>query len=85
MITLKDCLCLLAIFVAYGLVGRLDYDDAIRLEQIRQERARAQCPPGAMPADREAVAPRNAVLRDPPGPADSGPPNDGTRCAPPAF
>ena len=34
MITFKDVLCLLAIFVAYGIVGRLDYEDAVGLEQI---------------------------------------------------
>jgi hypothetical protein len=27
MTTFKDVLCLLAIFVAYGIVGRLDYED----------------------------------------------------------
>jgi hypothetical protein len=85
MITLKDGLFLLAIFVAYGLVGRLDYEDAIRLDQIRQERARAECPPEAMPTQHETEAPRNAALRDPPGPADAGPTNDSVRCAPPAF
>jgi hypothetical protein len=40
MITLKDILCLLAILVAYGIVGRMDYEDAIALEQILEERDR---------------------------------------------
>ena len=38
MSTIKDVLCLLAIFVAYGITGRLDYEDAVRLEQTLQER-----------------------------------------------
>jgi len=40
MITLKDILCLLAILVAYGIAGRMDYEDAIALEQILEERDR---------------------------------------------
>jgi hypothetical protein len=46
MTTFKDVLCLLAIFVAYGIVGRLDYEDAVGLEQIRQERLHADLPDG---------------------------------------
>jgi hypothetical protein len=41
--TFKDALCLLAIFVLYGVTGRLDYEDAVMLEQIHQERLRAAC------------------------------------------
>ena len=85
MITVKDGLCLLAIFVAYGLVGRLDYDEALRLEKLRQERARADCLPDAVPRHDASEAPLSTALRDPPGPADAGPPNEGVRCAPPAF
>jgi len=40
MITLKDILCLLAILVAYGIAERMDYEDAIALEQILKERDR---------------------------------------------
>jgi len=32
----KSVLCLLAILVAYGIAGRMDYDDAVMLEQARQ-------------------------------------------------
>lgn len=32
MSTLKDVLSLLAILVAYGIVGRMDHDDAVMLE-----------------------------------------------------
>ena len=31
--TLKDTLCLLAILVAYGIVGRIDRDDAVMKEE----------------------------------------------------
>jgi len=34
----KDILCLLLIFVAYGITGRMDYEDAVALEQIVKER-----------------------------------------------
>ena len=36
MFTFKEALCLLAIVVAYGITGRMDYDDALLLEQPRQ-------------------------------------------------
>ena len=32
----KSVLCLLAILLAYGVAGRMDYDDAVMLEQVRQ-------------------------------------------------
>jgi hypothetical protein len=46
MTTFKDILCLLLIFVAYGITGRMDYEDAVVLEQIVKERDRlvAECP-----------------------------------------
>ena len=43
MSTFKDVLCLLSIFIAYGVTGRLDYEDAVQLEQMRQERRNADC------------------------------------------
>ncbi|MDF3831960.1 hypothetical protein P3W85_03170 [Cupriavidus basilensis] len=61
MITLKESLCLLAIFVAYGVAGRLDYEDAVLLEQLQKERQQADChaisaydaePPRAAAGDR---------------------------------
>lgn len=36
MSTFKDILCLLAIFVAYGITGRMDYDDAVMLEDAQR-------------------------------------------------
>ena len=43
MTAFKDVLCLMAIFIAYGIAGRLDYEDAVLLEQITQERQHAKC------------------------------------------
>ena len=64
MTTIKDVLCLMAIFVAYGIVGRLDYEDAVRMEQIRRERLHADCLT-ATPTDREALARINDLPFDP--------------------
>lgn len=36
MSTLKDALCLLAIFFAYGITGHMDYEDAVMLEETKQ-------------------------------------------------
>ena len=46
MTTFKDILCLLLIFVAYGVTGRMDYEDVVALEQIIKVRDRlvAECP-----------------------------------------
>jgi hypothetical protein len=53
--TLKDILCLLAVLVAYGIVGRMDYDDAVMLEEA--ERA---------PVDRNAADCESEPLRSMP-------------------
>ncbi len=55
MSTFKDILRLLVIFVAYGITGRMDYEDAVALEQVVEERDRliAECPairPEELPA-----------------------------------
>lgn len=55
MSTFKDLLRLLVIFVAYGITGRMDYEDAVALEQVVEERDRlvAECPaiaPEELPA-----------------------------------
>lgn len=42
MSTLKDALCLLAIFIVYGVVGQMDYEDAVAAEEVQQ----ASLPPG---------------------------------------
>jgi hypothetical protein len=36
MVPFKDALCLLAMLFAYGIAGRMDYDDAVMLEQAQQ-------------------------------------------------
>ena len=36
MSTLKDALCLLAIFLAYGITGHMDYEDAVMLKETQQ-------------------------------------------------
>lgn len=47
----KDVLCLLAIFLAYGLAGHLDYQDAIAMEEAMRADAPAPC---ATPLDAAA-------------------------------
>ena len=42
----RDVLCLLAIFVAYGLTGHLDYQDAIAMEEAMREETQ---PPSFVP------------------------------------
>ena len=37
MLTFKEALCLLAIVVAYGITGRMDYEDALLMEQVLQQ------------------------------------------------
>lgn len=64
MTTYKDVLCLLAIFVAYGIVGRIDYEDAAGREQIIKERHHADCLM-TPPADREALTRINDLSFDP--------------------
>lgn len=52
MSTVKDVLCLLAIVVAYGIVGRMDYDDAVMLEEAQRQRTAAtsnDCAPDVEP------------------------------------
>lgn len=65
MTTFKDVLCLLAIFIAYGIAGRMDYDDALRLEQIRQQRRYADCLTASTPVVRDPVAQINDLSIDP--------------------
>ena len=82
MSTIKDVLCLLAIFVDYGITGRLDYEDAVRLEQTLQERQLADCLMASAPADHDALARSSALPFDPPSrPTDEDLPEDGQPCA----
>lgn len=80
MSTFKDVLCLLAIFVLYGIAGRLDYEDAVGLEQIRQERLHAVCLMDP-PAGHDALARINDQRLDPPSKEmDAGQPGNGQPC-----
>lgn len=65
MSNIKDALCLLAIFVPYGITGRLDYEDAVMLEQIHQERLRAACLTN-LSAEQDAPSRINVQPPDPP-------------------
>lgn len=44
MSTLKNVLCLLAILLAYGIAGRMDYNDAAMLAEAQQAAALVNCP-----------------------------------------
>jgi len=54
----KDVLCLLAILVAYGLAGHLDYEDAVAMEEAIRDDVPPPCsaPPGAT-AERASLSP----------------------------
>ncbi|MEP6875324.1 MAG: hypothetical protein ABI887_13250 [Burkholderiales bacterium] len=41
MSTIKDFLCLLLVVVCYGVAGRMDYDDALMLEEAQRHQASA--------------------------------------------
>ena len=59
MSTVKDILCLLAIFVAYGITGRMDYDDAVMLDQTlraQQQSTQLGCPMGVTSVSSEHPA-----------------------------
>ena len=60
----KDVLCLVAIFLAYGLVGHLDYQDAVAMEQAMCEDAPQPC--YALPAKRRSVRMRFTADAMPP-------------------
>ena len=79
MTAFKDVLGLLAIFIAYGIVGRLDYEDAVRLEQITRERQHAECLT-AMPPVREPAKPISNPSPDPPNPGAERSRPDNSRC-----
>ena len=81
MTVFKDVLCLVAIFIAYGIVGRLDYEDAVLLEQIAQERRYAECL-ASMPLVREPAKAISNPPHDPPNPGANRNRPDDSRCWP---
>lgn len=83
MTTFKDVLCLLSIFIAYGVTGRLDYEDAVQLEQMQQERRNADCLLTTPPEEREALAKVDGYSSDKSTRRQDGAlPEDGRPCAP---
>ena len=81
MTAFKDVLGLLAIFIAYGIVGRLDYEDAVLLERITQERQHAECLT-SMPPAREPAKPISNPSPDPPNQGANRNRPDDSRCWP---
>lgn len=81
MTAFKDVLCLMAIFIAYGIAGRLDYEDAVLLEQITQERQHAECLT-SMPPVREPAKPISNPSPDPPNQGANRNRPDDSRCWP---
>jgi hypothetical protein len=63
--TLKNALCLLAILVAYGIAGRMDYDDAAMLEEAQQAAALADCPTAKPLAVNDPEVQTNDLVFDP--------------------
>lgn len=71
----KDALCLLAVLVAYGLAGHLDYQDAVAMEEAMRDVAAVPCtaaddaaeafkrlpPPAEMQVRRARPAPSSAI------------------------
>lgn len=64
----KDLLCLLAIFMAYGIVGHLDHQDAIAMEETMREDTPQPCfasldvpTERALPMATDALPPRLAA------------------------
>ena len=60
MAALKDALCLLAIFVVYGIAGQMDYEDALAAQEIQQASMHpdhSECPTAASAIDPEPSPP----------------------------
>ena len=83
MTTANETLCLLSIFIAYGVTGHLDYEDAVQLEQTRRERRDADCLMPSRSEGREVMA----IIDGHPVDSSSHRPDeafseDGTPCVP---
>jgi hypothetical protein len=86
MSTLKDVLCLVAILVAYGIAGRMDYDDAAMLEEAQQAAALADCPTAKPLAVNDPEVQTNDLVFDPQtDSADAAAPEGDVPCASHAF
>ncbi len=90
MSTLKDVLCLFAIFVAYGLAGHLDYEDAVLQEKTQRPRQQSESTESWMthssPTRRPATrAGHQESANDTPSDLVSGTPPDGINLCPPEI
>jgi hypothetical protein len=65
MSTLKDTLCLLTILVAYGIAGRMDYDDAVLQEDVQRAVVLADCAADETRTTVGAQTPANDLRFDP--------------------
>jgi len=92
MSTLKETLCMLAIFIAYGITGHMDYGDAVMLEETQrhlQPSASTDCwPTITLPVSHPAAQvrllgsdPQHDDLSDP----ASGPPPEAIELCPPVI
>lgn len=64
MVPFKDALCLLAMLVVYGIAGRMDYDDAVMLEETQPAPAFA-CGQTAQAAEPISAAGGGPIVSDP--------------------
>ena len=76
MSTIKTILSVLAIVGGYGLVGRMDYEDAVMMENAYREPAQTDCPSAVSDSsryDRHNVRAARAGISDEAttGPADA--------------
>ncbi len=86
MSTLKDVLCVLAIIVAYGIAGRMDYDDAVMHEEAQQAAAPADCPTGKTLTVNDPEVQTNGLAFDPQtDSADAAAPAGDAPCASHVF
>ena len=86
MSTLKDVLCLLAILLAYGIAGRMDYDDAAMLEEAQQPAAPTDCPTGKTLTVNDPEVQTNGLTFDPQtDSADAAAPEGDVQCASHVF
>lgn len=86
MATLKNVLYLLAILLAYGIAGRMDYDDAAMLEETQQAAALFDCPTAKALAVNDPGVQTNDLVFDPrTDSADAATPEGDVPCASHAF
>ena len=81
MSTAKSFLCLLAIVVAYGIAGHLDYEDAVMLEEIERQSIVVVADDCARGETNGASMRRPSGRRSPDQPL----PRDASRSSGPAF